>query len=85
MRRTVIPFPQKPLWRAERHLLVYMYEIYVYRKLHDFLLVYMVLDNAVGIASRYRLDCSGFEPYCIEEILSSPDPSRPALGLPSLL
>jgi len=80
MKRIVIPFPQTPSWRAQGHLLDYMYEIYVYRKLYDFLLVYMVRDNAVDIASRYRLDCSGFEPYCMEEILSTPHPSRPTLG-----
>jgi hypothetical protein len=74
-----------PSWCAQGHLLqyiyiyIYIYGTQVYIILYDLLLVSMALDNAVGIASRYGLDGSGFEPRSVEEIFSSPHPSRPAL------
>ena len=35
--------------------------------------------NVVGIATRRELWGSGFEPWRLQEIFSSPDPSRPAV------
>jgi hypothetical protein len=41
-----------------------------------------VQDSVVGIATRYSLECSGFEPQYAQKIFlfSLSDPSRPALG-----
>ena len=80
MRRFVTLVPQMPAWRTAGHLFDYMYETYVYIKLYDLLLVYMVRDNAVSTVSRYWLDRSGFEPRCMEDNLSSPHPFRSSLG-----
>ena len=36
-------------------------------------------DSVVGIATRYRLDGSGFEPWLEQEIFSFTRPFKPAL------
>jgi hypothetical protein len=45
-----------------------------------------VQESLVGIATRYSLECSGFETQYAQKIFpfSLPDPSRPALGPPRI-
>jgi len=59
-----ICFPSGPAWRVLGWTLPLL------------LLPQNVLDNVVGIATSYRLDGSGFQPQCGQEILAFPYLSR---------